>query len=91
MRMNKTQSVPCVVRTEGLAEEDSLAENVQRAALHPLDQFRALAHEETARRFIDLDADELRPFVCGAHRPFGDDGGWLQDPALLDHLVTEKA
>ena len=40
-RMNKTQPVPCVVRTEGLAEEDSLAENVQRAALHPLDQFCA--------------------------------------------------
>ena len=29
------------MRTEGLAEEDSLAENVQRAPLHPLDQFRA--------------------------------------------------
>jgi hypothetical protein len=37
--MNKAQPVPCVVRTEGLAKEDSLAENVQRAALHPLDQF----------------------------------------------------
>ena len=32
-RMTKTQPVPCVVRTEGLAEEDSLAENVQREAL----------------------------------------------------------
>jgi ParB family transcriptional regulator, chromosome partitioning protein len=31
-RMNKTQLVPCVVRTDGLAEEDSLAENVQRVA-----------------------------------------------------------
>src|SRR5258708_30443743 len=40
-RMNKTQPVPCIVRTGGLAEEDSLAENVQREALHPLDQFRA--------------------------------------------------
>jgi ParB family chromosome partitioning protein len=29
------------VRTEGDAEEDSLAENIQRAPLHPLDQFRA--------------------------------------------------
>ena len=29
-RMTKTQAVPCVVRTDGLAEEDSLAENVQR-------------------------------------------------------------
>jgi ParB family chromosome partitioning protein len=40
-RLARTAPVPCVVRTEGLAEEDSLAENVQRAPLHPLDQFRA--------------------------------------------------
>lgn len=40
-RMNKTALVPCIVRTDGLAEEDSLAENIQRAPLHPLDQFRA--------------------------------------------------
>jgi ParB family chromosome partitioning protein len=59
-RMNKTQPVPCVVRTNGLAEEDSLAENVQRVALHPLDQFRAfqtlrqkgLSEEEIAARFF---------------------------------------
>ena len=40
-RLNRTAPVPCIVRTDGLAEEDSLAENVQRAPLHPLDQFRA--------------------------------------------------
>ncbi len=40
-RLAKTAPIPCVVRTEGVAEEDSLAENVQRAPLHPLDQFRA--------------------------------------------------
>lgn len=40
-RLAKDAPIPCVVRTEGLAEEDSLAENVQRAPLHPLDQFRA--------------------------------------------------
>jgi ParB family chromosome partitioning protein len=40
-RLARTALIPCVVRTEGLAEEDSLAENVQRAPLHPLDQFRA--------------------------------------------------
>ncbi|SLN55569.1 Chromosome-partitioning protein Spo0J [Roseisalinus antarcticus] len=40
-RMNKTALVPCIVRMDGLAEEDSLAENIQRAPLHPLDQFRA--------------------------------------------------
>ena len=40
-RLNRAAPVPCIVRTEGLAEEDSLAENIQRAPLHPLDQFRA--------------------------------------------------
>ncbi len=40
-RLAKTAPVPCVIRLDGIAEEDSLAENVQRAPLHPLDQFRA--------------------------------------------------
>ena len=43
-RMSKTQPVPCIVRDAGSdipAEEDSLAENVHREELHPLDQFRA--------------------------------------------------
>jgi ParB family transcriptional regulator, chromosome partitioning protein len=40
-RLARNAPVPCVIRTDGLAEEDSLAENVQRAPLHPFDQFRA--------------------------------------------------
>ncbi|MBN9264932.1 MAG: fumarylacetoacetate hydrolase family protein, partial [Hyphomicrobium sp.] len=43
-RLSKTAPIPCIVRaanTDISAEEDSLAENVQRAPLHPLDQFRA--------------------------------------------------
>ena len=40
-RLQKTAPIPCVIRTDGIAEEDSLAENVQRAPLHPLDQYRA--------------------------------------------------
>jgi ParB family transcriptional regulator, chromosome partitioning protein len=43
-RLAKTAPVPCVVRDPGtdiLGEDDSLAENIQRAPLHPLDQFRA--------------------------------------------------
>ncbi len=40
-RLARTAPVPCVVRFGGTPEEDSLAENVQRAPLHPLDQFRA--------------------------------------------------
>jgi ParB family transcriptional regulator, chromosome partitioning protein len=179
-RMNKTQPVPCVVRTDGLAEEDSLAENVQRVALHPLDQFRAfqtlrekgLTEEEIAARFfvnptvvkqrlklaavseklLDVYAEDgmtleqlmaftvtndrvrqeqvwkqlarspikepyyiRRQLTEGAVRAADkraqfvgvasyeaaggammrdlfehDDGGWLQDPALLDRLVIEK-
>ncbi|MBK3661088.1 ParB/RepB/Spo0J family partition protein [Bradyrhizobium diazoefficiens] len=49
-RLAKTAPVPCIVRESGIAEEDSLAENVQRAPLHPLDQFRAfLALREKGR------------------------------------------
>ena len=179
-RMNKTQLVPCVVRTDGLAEKDSLAENVQRVALHPLDQFRAfqtlrekgLTDEEIAARFfvsptvvkqrlklaavseklLDVYAEDgmtleqlmaftvtndharqeqvwealastynkepyhirrqltegavrvadkrVRFVGVDAYEAAGgvvmrdlfehDDGGWLQDPALLDRLVIDK-
>ncbi|MBJ7499997.1 MAG: ParB/RepB/Spo0J family partition protein [Sphingopyxis sp.] len=43
-RMAKTEPVPCIVRDDEAvsAEEDSLAENVHREPLHPLDQFRAM-------------------------------------------------
>jgi ParB family chromosome partitioning protein len=46
-RLAKDAPIPCVVRTvsgdnDPSAAEDSLAENVFREALHPLDQFRAM-------------------------------------------------
>ena len=43
-RLARTAPIPCIVGEAGdeiSAEEDSLAENVHRVALHPLDQFRA--------------------------------------------------
>ena len=43
-RLTKTALIPCIVReaaSEILAKDDSLAENMQRVALHPLDQFCA--------------------------------------------------
>jgi ParB family chromosome partitioning protein len=56
-RLAKTAPVPCVVREGGIAEEDSLAENVQRAPLHPLDQFRAfLALREKGQSEEDIAA-----------------------------------
>lgn len=56
----KNASVPCIVKTDGIEEEDSLAENTMREALHPLDQFRAfktlnaqgLTIDEIAARFF---------------------------------------
>ena len=43
-RLAKTAPVPCVVsdsKADVLIDEVSLAENIERAPLHPLDQFRA--------------------------------------------------
>nr|WP_319515169.1 ParB/RepB/Spo0J family partition protein [uncultured Cohaesibacter sp.] len=43
-RLNKTAPVPCVISEisdDILIDEVSLAENIERAPLHPLDQFRA--------------------------------------------------
>jgi ParB family transcriptional regulator, chromosome partitioning protein len=45
-RLAKITPIPCIVRdaaSDILAEDGSLAENMQRVALHPLDQFRAFA------------------------------------------------
>jgi ParB family transcriptional regulator, chromosome partitioning protein len=179
-RLARAAPIPCIVRTEGFAEEDSLAENVQRAPLHPLDQFRAflalrekgMSEEEIAAAFfvsvqvvkqrlklasvspklLDVYAedgmtlDQLMAFTVTpdherqeqvwealqrsytkesyyirrlltegavrasdkrvqfvgieAYQTAGgatmrdlfqqDDGGWLQDPVLLDRLVAEK-
>ncbi len=60
-RLAKTAGIPCIVSSSDTLEvEDSLAENVHRVALHPLDQFRAfetlceqgLDEEEIAARFF---------------------------------------
>jgi ParB family transcriptional regulator, chromosome partitioning protein len=59
-RLDKAAPVPCIVRDTGIAEEDSLAENTQREALHPVDQFRAfqtlidkgLSEDDIAARFF---------------------------------------
>ena len=179
-RLSRTAPVPCIIRTGGIAEEDSLAENVQRAPLHPLDQFRAFlallekgqSEEDIAAAFFvsvavvrqrlrlasvspklleiyaedGMTLDQLMGFTVNPdharqeqvwdalqrspiREPYqirrlltqdavrasdkraqfvgisdyeaaggivlrdlfeSDDGGWLQDPALLDRLVAEK-
>lgn len=40
-RIDETQTIPCILRENGNATDDSLAENVFREQLHPLDQFVA--------------------------------------------------
>ncbi len=182
-RLAKTAPIPCIVRdaaSDILAEDDSLAENMQRVALHPLDQFRAFqtlrekgqGEEAIAAAFFvtpqivkqrlklasvapalleiyaedgmtleqlmaftvnpdharqvqvwdavknswnkepyairrmltetSVRASDRRAVFVGVevyeaaggtmlHDLFqGDDGGWLEDPALLDRLVSEK-
>ena len=182
-RLAKTTPIPCIVRdaaSEILAEDDSLAENMQRVALHPLDQFRAFvalrdkgqSDAEIAAAFFvtqqvvkqrlklasvapsllevyaedGMTLEQLMAFTVNPDHarqvqvwdvihsswnkePFqirrmltetsvrasdrraifvgveayeaaggtmlhdlfqGNDGGWLEDPALLDRLVTEK-
>ena len=182
-RLAKTTPIPCIVRDANsaiLAEDDSLAENMQRAALHPLDQFRAFValrekgqgDEEIAAAFFvtpqvvkqrlklaavapallefyaedEMTLEQLMAFTVNPDHerqlqvweaiksswnkePYqirrmltetsvrasdrravfvgveayeaaggtmlqdlfqGDDGGWLEDPALLDRLVSEK-
>ncbi|WP_425063504.1 ParB/RepB/Spo0J family partition protein [Pyruvatibacter mobilis] len=62
-RLNKTAPVPCIVSDASddiLIDEVSLAENIERAPLHPLDQFRAfqvlrekgMSEEEIAAAFF---------------------------------------
>lgn len=182
-RLNKTSPVPCVVSEANsgiLVDELSLAENIERAPLHPLDQFRAFqamrekgmteeaiaaaffvqvqvvkqrlrlasvsptlldvyaedgmtleqlmafsVSEDHARQeqvwetirnswskepyqikrmltettvrasdkravFVGLDAYERAGGSVLRDLFQDDDGGWLQDPALLDRLVAEK-
>jgi ParB family chromosome partitioning protein len=178
-RLARTAPIPCVIRYGGIAEEDSLAENIQRAPLHPLDQFRAFlalrekgqSEEDIAAAFFvsaavvrqrlrlaavspklleayaedELTLDQLMAFTVngdherqeqvlerltqGYREPYairrmltegavrssdkrvqfigaetyveaggtvlhdlfqGDDGGWLQDVALVERLVADK-
>jgi ParB family chromosome partitioning protein len=66
-RLAKNAPVPCVVRdasTDILAEDDSLAENVQRVPLHPLDQFRAF---KTLRDKGMPDEDIAAAFFVGVN------------------------
>lgn len=94
-RLNKTAPVPCIVRTEGLAEEDSLAENVQRAPLHPLDQFRAFhamrekgkSEEEIAAAFFVSASVVKQRLKLATVAPLLLDA-YAEEEMTLDHLMA---
>jgi ParB family transcriptional regulator, chromosome partitioning protein len=98
-RMTKTQLVPCVIRDEGLAEDDSLAENDERVGLHPLDQFRTFKllrdggmseDDIAARHFVSSAIVKQRLRLASVspklHEIYADDGMTLEQ--LMAFSVT---
>jgi len=94
-RLAKTAPVPCVVREGGLAEEDSLAENIQRAPLHPLDQFRAflsfrekgMSEEEiAANQFVSVSVVKQRLRLASVSPKLLDI--YADDGMTLDQLMA---
>jgi ParB family chromosome partitioning protein len=102
-RLAKVAPVPCVVRDRDgaiLPEEVSLAENIERAALHPLDQFRAfhdmlikgMTEEEIAAAFfvpVNVVKQRLRLATVSPvlHDIYADDGMTLEQ--LMAFTVSE--
>jgi hypothetical protein len=67
-RLTRAAPIPCVVRTEGLAEEDSLAENVQRAP-QAKGETAAQLIEHLKKSAMAVRAEEL---LAGS--------GWIPEP-----------
>jgi ParB family chromosome partitioning protein len=94
-RLAKTAPIPCIVREGGIAEEDSLAENVQRAPLHPLDQFRAFltlrekgqSEEEIAAAFfVSVNVVKQRLKLASVSPTLLD--AYAEDGMTLDQLMA---
>ena len=94
-RLARNAPVPCVVRTDGLAEEDSLAENIQRAPLHPLDQFRAFLalrakgqseEEIAANQFVSVAVVKQRLRLASVSPKLLD--LYAEDSMTLDQLMA---
>ncbi|QIB35305.1 ParB/RepB/Spo0J family partition protein [Ancylobacter pratisalsi] len=102
-RLAKVAPVPCVVRDRDgviLPEEVSLAENIERAPLHPLDQFRAfhdmltkgMTEEEIAAAFfvpVNVVKQRLRLATVSPvlHDVYADDGMALEQ--LMAFTVSQ--
>ncbi len=93
-RLAKTAPIPCVIRTGGIAEEDSLAENIQRAPLHPLDQFRAFfalrekgqsEQEIAAAFFVSIQVVRQRLRLAAVAPSLLD--AYAEDGMTLEHLM----
>lgn len=88
-RLAKTAPVPCIIKDPDAgisAEDDSLAENVHRVALHPLDQFRAfktLADQGQSQEAIAANWF-VTPAVVRQRLRLAD-----VSPALLDHYAAD--
>jgi ParB family transcriptional regulator, chromosome partitioning protein len=102
-RLAKVAPVPCVVRDRDgviLPQEVSLAENIERAPLHPLDQFRAfhdmltkgMTEEEIAAAFfvpVNVVKQRLRLATVSPalHHVYADDGMTLEQ--LMAFTVSQ--
>lgn len=105
----KTAHIPCIVRDANsaiLAEDDSLAETMQRAALHPLDQFRAFLalrekgqgdEEITSAFFVSPRAVKQRPNLavqwllpCSSPTHMAR-LSWNKEPYQFRRMLTETA
>lgn len=97
-RLAKVAPVPCVVRDrddEILAEEVSLVENIDRAPLHPLDQFRAFQdmrlkgkteEEIAAALFVPVQVVKQRLRLASASPALLD--VYAEDGMTLDQLMA---
>lgn len=86
-RLAKNAPIPCIVKTEGIEEEDSLAENTMREALHPLDQFRTFKNLQE----LGLSVDEIAArFFIGAQVVRQRLKLATASPKLLDLYVAEE-
>ncbi len=97
-RFPKDGLVPCIVRksdTKILAEDDSLAENLLRAGLHPLDQFRAfqdmldkgMTEEEIAAAYLTTVQVVKQRLRLNAVSPVLRDA-YAQESMTLDMLMA---
>ena len=82
--------------TDDHARQEQVWENVSRSGYEEPYQIRRMLTENTVRasdrraQFVGLDAYEQAGGGVLRDLFEHDDGGWLQDVALLDRLVTEK-